>query len=170
MTHTSILKSFVDKYKDEGSVHSAPVVQGIFNGTQERKGHVLYTPCKPVTSCDLPFVEDFTKIMYKTMIRENGIGLAANQIGIGLQMFIMEVQDSESNPRYSELDKVPFSLIINPVITKASKSLSTFWHGCLSAKGQKYGKLTTYESLKFKAKDVLLKTYELLFRKNLSLL
>ena len=156
MKSKSVLDRFNKKYKTEGSYKNAPVVQGIFDPQKSRKGHILYTPCQPVTSKDQPFLGDFVKIMYHTMLKENGIGLAANQIGIGLQIFIMEIKNPKESVRYPDLENVPFTLVINPVITQASEDLSSFWHGCLSARGQEYGKLSTYKSLKYSALDISL--------------
>ena len=43
--------------------------------------------------------------MYKTMMAEHGIGIAANQVGLNLQIFIIESnhEDSEATVSYTHL-------------------------------------------------------------------
>ena len=43
-----------------------------------------------------------------------GAGLAAPQIGVGLRVVIFGFED---NPRYPDADAVPFTVLINPVLT-----------------------------------------------------
>ena len=47
----------------------------------------------------------------------------------------------------------PSDVFINPVITQASKEKSCFWHGCLSSKGKKFGKVATWNSITIEAMD-----------------
>ena len=71
----------------------------------------------------------------------------------------MENNSSEkSKKRYPSLSEVSFQVFINPVITKASSDRVRFWHGCLSAKGKKYGELASYTWLKYEALDSSLQT------------
>ena len=49
--------------------------------------------------------------MLDTMYRNNGIGLAANQVGYARRIFVMDVSPSKSNPMF----------FINPVIEKKAK-------------------------------------------------
>lgn len=62
------------------------------------------------------------KDMREIMIKEKGVGLAANQIGIDAQIFVMGPGDD-------------FFAFINPKITKYSKSLEEAEEGCLSVPG-----------------------------------
>ncbi|MDP6628442.1 MAG: peptide deformylase, partial [Candidatus Marinimicrobia bacterium] len=54
---------------------------------------ILRKKCKPV--------EDYKKLsgliddMFDTMYEENGIGLAANQVGVDLNLFIIDISDIE---------------------------------------------------------------------------
>ena len=56
---------------------------------------ILRKKCKPVTDFDkLPgLIED----MFDTMYEENGIGLAANQVGVDLNLFIIDISDFEKS-------------------------------------------------------------------------
>lgn len=69
-------------------------------------------------------VRDFAKEMLQTMYSENGIGLAAPQVGINKQMIVVDCQpDNAENPPL---------VLINPVIKKYSRDLCIGDEGCLS--------------------------------------
>lgn len=96
---------------------------------------VLYQKCKPVTDIQSSEIQNIIAEMREKM-QGNGIGLAANQIGYPHQIFMIEFDSS--NARYPlNFDSVPFQVFINPKITKASEKRVGFWHGCLSALGEK---------------------------------
>ena len=61
--------------------------------------------------------------MREFMLQENGIGLAAPQIGISRRVFVMEMQDWQR-------------ACFNPEITSASEKLVDFDEGCLSFPGK----------------------------------
>lgn len=63
--------------------------------------------------------------MRQTMLAANGIGLAANQVGLSLRLFVAFVEDK-------------FYAILNPEIIKRSKETDILEEGCLSIPG-KYG-------------------------------
>ena len=83
---------------------------------------VLHKEAKPVVF-DWPFQnQQLADQMLKFMISENGIGLAATQIGIGKRVFVMSVHGR---------DRICF----NPEIVEASDVLAEFPEGCLSFPG-----------------------------------
>ena len=126
------LVTFIKNYKEESQ---APILQGVF-GNASREGNVLYNKCSPVLDFHKPFLKDVLDIMYKTMIAEHGIGIAANQVGLNLQIFIIESNHEDSEPRYKNLLNIKRQIFINPKIISVSKKLINFWHGCLSAKSE----------------------------------
>lgn len=67
--------------------------------------------------------------MKVTMRSECGIGLSAPQIGINQRIFVMEVR---SNPRYNNLENIPFQIFVNPEILKYERRTCDFVEGCLS--------------------------------------
>ena len=69
-----------------------------------------------------------------TMAHLNGAGLAAPQIGVGLRVVVFGVK---SNPRYPEVEEVPDTVLINPVIAPESDQLEEGWEGCLSVPGMR---------------------------------
>jgi len=93
--------------------------------------------------------------MQKTMKENDGIGLAAIQIGVPLRVIVCEVNDK----MYS---------LINPEIVKLSSETSTFEEGCLSLPGI-YGEVERPEKVTVKAtnldgKKVKIKAFDLLAR------
>jgi len=70
--------------------------------------------------------------MFETMRHVGGVGLAAPQIGIDLQLVIFGFERSE---RYPDAEAVPQTILINPVITPTSTELEDGWEGCLSVPG-----------------------------------
>ena len=67
-----------------------------------------------------------------TMHAADGAGLAAPQIGVGLRVVIFGFEDS---PRYPDADSVPYTVLINPVLTPLSDETEAGWEGCLSVPG-----------------------------------
>ncbi len=83
---------------------------------------ILRKVCKPVEDFDnLPTLLDD---MFDTMYEENGIGLAANQVGVDMNLFIIDISDIED-----EGDNI--HIFINGEILE-SRGESWFEEGCLS--------------------------------------
>ncbi|MFG0530150.1 peptide deformylase [Pseudomonas sp. yb_2] len=70
--------------------------------------------------------------MFETMRHVGGVGLAAPQIGIDLQLVIFGFERSE---RYPDAEAVPQTILLNPVITPTSSEIEDGWEGCLSVPG-----------------------------------
>lgn len=68
-------------------------------------------------------VEDLVENMKETMVFENGIGLAAPQVGVNLRVIVIRMLDS------------PIQEMINPTIKYASEKRVSFEEGCLSIRG-----------------------------------
>jgi peptide deformylase len=97
-----------------------------------RLGHpVVRTPASPVSVPQIT-TADFQKLiddMIETMHEYVGVGLAAPQIHLSLQLCVLEV---EHNARYPEAPPVPLTVLINPVVTVLDQELVEDWEGCLS--------------------------------------
>jgi len=65
--------------------------------------------------------------MFATMYNANGIGLAANQVGKGLALTVIDVSDSDEGD-----DTDGALVLINPVIEAFSEEAEEFEEGCLS--------------------------------------
>ena len=79
----------------------------------------------------------------------NGAGLAAPQIGVGLQVVIFEVT---ANPRYPDAENVPFTVLINPRLTPLSDEMEEGWEGCLSVPGMR-GRVPRHADLCYQGFD-----------------
>ncbi len=75
---------------------------------------VLLKEAEKVKEFDTPEIHHLIKDMIETMEDAHGAGLAAPQIGESIQLVIFGV---EKNERYPEAEEVPFTVLINPVIT-----------------------------------------------------
>jgi peptide deformylase len=93
-----------------------------------RLGHpALRTPAEPVDPDRLasPEFQGLIDDMVETMRHAGGVGLAATQVGIGLQIFVYEVTGDRPV-------EVPLTVVINPLITPQAGDLIYEWEGCLS--------------------------------------
>lgn len=89
--------------------------------------------------------------MKETMVAANGAGLAAPQIGENVRVVIFEVGD---NPRYPGRERIPFTVLINPVLTPLGDERAEDWEGCLSVPGLR-GKVTRAAKLRYTGFDAL---------------
>lgn len=64
--------------------------------------------------------------MFETMRNANGIGLAANQIGLNKQIFVVDISPVEGYEKYK-----PIAMINPKIITKSEENIS-IEEGCLS--------------------------------------
>jgi peptide deformylase len=84
-----------------------------------------------------------------TMAAQDGAGLAAPQIGVPLRVVIFGVQ---SNPRYPDAPDIPYTEIVNPVLTALSDEQEEGWEGCLSVPGLR-GVVPRYTALRYEGFD-----------------
>jgi peptide deformylase len=87
--------------------------------------------------------------MRDTMAHLNGAGLAAPQIGVPLRVVIFGVS---ANPRYPDIEPVPDTVLINPVLTPLSGEMEEGWEGCLSVPGMR-GWVPRYRRLMYSGLD-----------------
>jgi peptide deformylase len=127
------------------------IIQQLPTPQQEHAQNTLYQAARPIRQREFgtPALYTLVDSLYGTMLREEGVGIAANQVGKRLQLFIIEAK--ASNGRYQVLGAVPKQVFLNPRVTKVSKSHSNFWHGCLSAKGKKRGNVATYSWVEYES-------------------
>ncbi|HCA87331.1 MAG TPA: peptide deformylase [Streptomyces sp.] len=91
---------------------------------------VLHAPCEEVTSFDAELsrlVED----MFASMYAARGVGLAANQIGVPLQVFVHDCPDDE--------DRRHLGHVVNPRLVETGGVSVTGPEGCLSLPGLEAG-------------------------------
>ncbi len=109
----------------------------------------LLQPARRVERFDTPELEELLRDMQDTMAALNGAGLAAPQIGADLQVVIFGV---EHNPRYPDAEQVPFTVLINPVLTPLTEQMEEDWEGCLSIPGMR-GLVPRHTRLRYQGMD-----------------
>jgi len=92
----------------------------------------LLQPAEPVRDFASPELKTLIEDMFDTMASAGGVGLAAPQIGVGLQVVIFGFERSE---RYPDAEPVPTTILVNPVITPMGDEEEEDWEGCLSVPG-----------------------------------
>ncbi len=103
-----------------------------------RLGHpALRTPAEPVDAGRLsePQLQVLIDDMFETMLDAGGVGLAAPQLGIELQLFVYAAIDPDV-----EIDVEPdadapepeLKALINPALEPGAGELIYDWEGCLS--------------------------------------
>jgi peptide deformylase len=104
---------------------------------------VLRQRSRPLTLEEIQgqYVRDLIESMRDTMRDAPGVGLAAPQIGIPVQLVIIEdppeaIQKlSPKEAAEKERRPVPFQVLINPVMTIPEGATVDFFEGCLSLAG-----------------------------------
>lgn len=109
----------------------------------------LMRVAKPVTSFGTPELLALLQDLKDTMAEEGGIGIAAPQIGVDLRLVIFGFEESE---RYPDAPPVPFTVLINPVLTPLSNEWEEGWEGCLSVPGLR-GSVPRWTSLLYSGFD-----------------
>ena len=102
-----------------------------------------------VEKFDTPELKVLIQDMHDTMEAEDGAGLAAPQIGVGLQVVIFGV---EKNARYPDAEDVPYTVLINPVVKPLTKETEEDWEGCLSVPGMR-GMVPRFSKIDYQGYD-----------------
>jgi peptide deformylase len=87
--------------------------------------------------------------MRDTMAALDGAGLAAPQIGVLQRVVIFGM---EYNPRYPDAEPVPYTELVNPVLTPLGDEQEEGWEGCLSVPGFR-GVVSRYTRLRYTGFD-----------------
>jgi peptide deformylase len=109
----------------------------------------LWQVSSPVAYFPSPELDALLADLRDTMEAQNGAGLAAPQIGVPLRVVIFGV---ESNPRYPDADPVPYTELVNPVLTPLSDEMEEGWEGCLSVPGLR-GVVPRFTRLRYEGFD-----------------
>ena len=103
---------------------------------------VLRQAANPLAVSDVRSREtqDLIEWMRETMYDAPGVGLAAPQVGLPLQVAVIEdkaeyIKDNPDSAKERERKPVPFHVIINPKITLDESTKIEFFEGCLSFAG-----------------------------------
>jgi peptide deformylase len=101
---------------------------------------VLRRKTTPVSPSDLatPEFQRLIDDMIDTMRDADGAGIAAPQVYESLRVCVMELAN---NPRYPNLDPIPLTVLVNPVVTPlvaadfSDQDAIVMYEGCLSVQG-----------------------------------
>jgi peptide deformylase len=110
---------------------------------------LLFKVAEPVLEFGTEELKQLIRDMFDTMTAAGGVGLAAPQIGVGLQLVIFGFEKSE---RYPDADSVPQTILINPVITPLGDDEELGWEGCLSVPGLR-GEVPRYSRIRYQGFD-----------------
>ena len=98
----------------------------IMNSKLKLTKRVLHKEAKPVVF-DKPFqLQKLAVSMIGFMVENNGIGLAAPQVGISKRLFVMKSDDFQDTFKY----------FFNPSVLESSKETNIDIEGCLSFPGK----------------------------------
>ena len=106
-------------------------------------------PPVPPEMFDSPELWELIDDMFQTMESVGGVGLAAPQIGVDLQLVIFGFERSE---RYPDAEPVPQTILLNPVITPVGTEVEDGWEGCLSVPGLR-GVVSRYRHIRYSGVD-----------------
>ncbi|HXW57602.1 MAG TPA: peptide deformylase [Candidatus Cybelea sp.] len=104
---------------------------------------VLRRRARPISSEEIRSnaIRTLIEDMRETMYAAPGVGLAAPQVGVPLQLAVIEDREEwlKTLPAEQLVERerraVPFHAIINPVIARSSDEEVEFFEGCLSLPG-----------------------------------
>src|SRR5215475_15353027 len=109
---------------------------------------LLRSVAAPVTRFDAELAA-LVADMDDTMRAANGAGIAAPQIGVSLRVVIFELRE---NPRYPHVSPVPYTVLVNPVLTPLGSEEDEGWEGCLSVPGMR-GLVPRFKRLRYQGFD-----------------
>lgn len=109
----------------------------------------LIEQSEPVKAFNTPELHALVRDMEDTMRAKNGAGIAAPQIGVGLQVVIF---GTGYNPRYPDAQEVPYTVLINPILTSIGDEIEEDWEGCLSVPGMR-GMVARHARVRYQGVD-----------------
>jgi peptide deformylase len=115
-----------------------------------RLGHpVLRRKARPVPHQKIlsSSIQQFLKDLIETMHEYDGVGIAAPQVHVSLQIAVIQVN---GNPRYPHAPRIPLTVLINPKVRPASRQRVLDWEGCLSVEGVR-GRVPRWKSVRVEA-------------------
>jgi peptide deformylase len=98
-------------------------------------------------------ISELVKKMKETMIKADGVGLSANQIGLDMNFFVAQVPTVEERGENFVITGQKFYAIFNPKITKASEEKFPMEEGCLSVPGGVSGEVERPEKITLEGQD-----------------
>lgn len=111
---------------------------------------LLLEKAMPVKAFGTPELRRLVVDMWDTMDVEGGIGIAAPQVGVSLQVICFGTKESEEA---SGARRVPRTVLINPVVEPVGEETMSAWEGCLSVPGLR-GRVVRPDAVRYKGFDL----------------
>lgn len=112
---------------------------------------LLLQQASEITEFGTAGLDNLIQNMLDTMHARLGAGLAAPQIGASLRVVVFGFDDND-NPRYPEVEPVPRTILINPLIKPLDDSMEQGWEGCLSLPGMR-GLVPRFRNIEYSGFD-----------------
>ncbi|RUR14023.1 peptide deformylase [Legionella septentrionalis] len=97
-----------------------------------------------------PELKQLEQELFEMMQAENGLGLAAPQIGISKRAIVFGM---EKHPVHTHLPAIPFTVLFNPSYEPMSDECVEDYEGCLSV-GTLRGKVSRFKHIRYRGYDV----------------
>ena len=129
--------------REKGKAVSVPASPPVRLKILQTGEPVLRQAARPLSAEEIvhPAIQELIAHMRDTMRDAPGVGLAAPQVGLGIQLAVVEDRAEYLTGIAPELlasrerRPVPFTVLINPVIVENSDETAEFFEGCLSVAG-----------------------------------
>lgn len=95
-------------------------------------------------------LKTLTDTLFDVMAQENGLGLAAPQIGINKRAIVFGM---DQHPVRTELPAIPYTILFNPSYAPTTDVCVEDYEGCLSV-GNLRGKVSRHQSIVYRGYDI----------------
>jgi peptide deformylase len=111
----------------------------------------LRQPSDPILDEEFgtPELKQLEATLFDMMQAENGLGLAAPQIGINKRAIVFGM---EQHPVHTHLPSIPMTVLFNPSYEPLSDECVEDYEGCLSV-GMLRGKVSRFKSIRYRGYD-----------------
>ena len=96
-----------------------------------------------------PELKELDRVLFEVMAAENGLGLAAPQIGINKRAIVFGM---DKHPVHTHLPAIPYTILFNPSYEPMTDECTEEYEGCLSVGGLR-GKVSRYQSIRYRGYD-----------------
>lgn len=110
---------------------------------------ILHTPAVPIVEVRDPAVQKLIDELILTLRAAGGVGIAAPQVGVGVQLLIVA---SRPNPRYPDAPQMDPLVLVNPRLLGHSDAEVLGWEGCLSV-SERRGLISRYQTVEVEYTD-----------------
>lgn len=108
--------------------------------------HESETVSFPLSDSDMLVI----KALEETVIREQGVGVAAPQIGVPRKIIVVHISEKQAKVR-ADAEAIPLTTFINPSYTPMPDAkLIADWEGCMSVENTT-GKVPRYDKIRYTA-------------------